>query len=505
VAEPARVLGERYLLLRELGRGAMGVVWLARDELLHREVAVKQLLVPDEDAAGEARARAMREARIAARLHHPNAISVFDVVTEDGQLWLVMEYLPSRNLAEVLAGGVLAPAEAARVGARVAAGLAAAHELGIVHRDVKPGNILLGDKGIVKLADFGIARLSGDAAVTKTGVLTGTPAYLAPEVARGAAPEPPSDLFSLGATLYAAVEGAPPFGLGENHLALLHRVAAGEYTPPRQAGPLAGVLERLLAVDPRARPTAAEAAELLGVVELSAPQDPDATVAVAEPPTMLILGQLPPGGAGTWPSEVRRERRRLPRWLWPAATTALVVVALLVAIALNQDDVPGLPIAGVTSTSVTPSETTSQPAQTTTTEVPTTTVTTVTPTTVAVTRPTTTTQPPTPTTHVFTAAEVATFLRAHYAALPEDTATAWQNLTPEYRLPYPDYVAFWSGYDDVGLDGEPVVSGGGSAFSADIRIRFDPKNSTSTSVEPYRVRVVVRDGRLLLDQTTRLG
>ena len=517
----------------------MGVVWLARDEMLHREVAVKQLTVPaglGEATAGEARARAMREARIAARLHHPNAISVFDVVTEDGELWLVMEYLPSRSLAEALAGELLAPAEAARVGSQVAAALAAAHELGIVHRDVKPGNILLGDKGTVKLADFGIARVTGGATVTRTGVLTGTPAYLAPEVARGEAPEPPSDLFSLGATLYAAVEGAPPFGRGENYLAVLHRVVAGEYAPPRQAGPLAGVLERLLAVDPRIRPTAAEAAQLLGAMEAGARETgtveagtveagtveagtveagtvevgasldgAGVTVAAADAPTLLILGPLPPGSAGMWPPETPRERRRPPRWLWPAAATAAVVVALGVAVTLTRDDVSGLPTTAETSTLGMPIETTSRPVPSTTAVPVTATPAMVTTTTVAATRPTTTVRLPTSTTQVIAVAEVAAFLRAHYAALPEDTATAWQNLTPEFRLPYPEYVEFWGGYDDVGLDGEPAVTGGGSAFTADIRIRFDPKNSTATPIEPYRVHVVVREGRLLIDKTVRLG
>ena len=260
--EPARVLVGRYELLGELGRGAMGVVWRARDPVLGREVAVKQLLLPAglaEAAAEQATARAMREARTAARLHHPNAISVFDVVTEDGQPWLVMEYLPSRSLAEVLADGSLAPAEAARVGARVAAALAAAHELGIVHRDVKPANILLGDGGTVKITDFGIARAGDDVKVTETGLMAGTPAYLAPEVAAGAAPSPAADVFSLGATLYAAIEGAPPFGLDENHLALLNRVAAGQYAPAQRAGRLVAALDALLATDPPSRLTAGPA------------------------------------------------------------------------------------------------------------------------------------------------------------------------------------------------------------------------------------------------------
>ena len=165
-------LADRYTLLERLGSGAMGVVWRARDELLHREVAIKQLLLPDlkPSQVEEACERAMREGRIAARLQHPNAIGVFDVVIEDGKPCLVMEYLPSRSLSAVLAErGTLSPAETARIGAQVGAALAAAHEAGIVHRDVKPGNVLIGHNGSVKITDFGISRATGDVAVTRTG------------------------------------------------------------------------------------------------------------------------------------------------------------------------------------------------------------------------------------------------------------------------------------------------------------------------------------------------
>lgn len=255
----------RYRLLQELGSGAMGSVWRAFDERLGRRVAVKRVLPVDE--AGDLRDRVLREGRIAARLHHPHAVAVFDVVEDDGLPVLVMEYLSADSLAEVLAErGTLPPTEVAEIGAQVADALAAAHEAGIVHRDVKPGNILLSDEG-AKLTDFGIAHASGDATITATGMVAGTPAYLPPETVHGRRPLPASDVYSLGATLYTAVEGTPPFGRDvENPYAVLYRIAAGELRPPRQAGPLTPVLTAMLAHDAVDRPTAEEAAAQLRAI-----------------------------------------------------------------------------------------------------------------------------------------------------------------------------------------------------------------------------------------------
>ncbi|GAA4000205.1 hypothetical protein GCM10022247_20710 [Allokutzneria multivorans] len=263
-------LAGRYRLQDRIGSGAMGIVWRATDELLSRTVAVKQLLLPpgmDAEEAEEATLRAMREGRIAARLHHPNAITVFDVVQSDGVPWLVMEYLPSQSLAALVhERGPLEPREVAKIGYQVAAALAAAHEAGIVHRDIKPGNVLISSSGTVKITDFGISRATGDATLTRTGMLSGTPAYLAPEVADGAEPGMPSDVFSLGSTLYAAVEGVPPFGLNENTFALLRAVASGEVRKPERAGELEELLACLLTRDPKARPTAAEALPMLEAI-----------------------------------------------------------------------------------------------------------------------------------------------------------------------------------------------------------------------------------------------
>jgi serine/threonine protein kinase len=190
---PGRLVAGRYRLQSQIGGGGMGAVWLAQDELLGRRVAIKQVLTAPGVGAEEAdqqRQRALREGRIAARLSHPHAISVYDVALEHGQPWLVMEYLPSRSLAEVLTeDGVLRVDQVAQVGAQVADALAATHAAGIVHRDVKPANILIGEggqvEGVVKITDFGISHASGDVTLTQTGQITGTPAFLAPEVAQG--------------------------------------------------------------------------------------------------------------------------------------------------------------------------------------------------------------------------------------------------------------------------------------------------------------------------------
>jgi serine/threonine protein kinase len=258
VAEDDQLIAGRYRLAEQVGSGAMGVVWRAEDEVLRRTVALKQVRLPsgvDENTRNQAYRRVMREGRLFARLHHPHAIAVFDVVDHADQPWLVMEYLPSQSLSEaVTAHGVLSPPVAAKVGHQVAAALTAAHTAGIVHRDVKPGNVLLGPDGVVKVTDFGVSRAIDEATITSNGMMAGTPAYLAPEVARGADADFRSDVYSLGSTIYAAVEGRPPFGQDENALAQLHRVATGDYTPPQRAGSLTSLLERLLAGDPARRP-----------------------------------------------------------------------------------------------------------------------------------------------------------------------------------------------------------------------------------------------------------
>ena len=280
---PQDLIAGRYRLQRRIAAGGMGVVWEARDELLQRPVAVKQLRtqagVSDDDAE-LAKQRAMREARITARLHHPHAVPVFDAVEHDGEPCLVMQYVPSEPLsALVKRQGTLPVGEVARIGAEVAAALAAAHALGIVHRDVKPGNILIADAdGAALLSDFGISHALGDATLTSTGFVHGTPAYLAPEVARGDESTFASDVFSLGSTLYAASEGRAPFGEAPNSIAVLHRVASGGFDAPSDSGLLGPLLLQMMASDPEARPTMAVVARRLAAVQADAVDEPVATL-----------------------------------------------------------------------------------------------------------------------------------------------------------------------------------------------------------------------------------
>jgi eukaryotic-like serine/threonine-protein kinase len=267
VVDSGSVVFDRYRIEQRIGVGGMGVVWRAVDLLLDQSVALKRVsLVGVEDQQAELiRQRALREARLAARLrHHRHVVATYDVRIDDGDVWLVLEYLPSRSLAQILdERGPLDPGQVARIGAQVADALAAAHALGIEHRDITPGNVLITDDGAVKLTDFGISHLAGDTQLTQTGAISGTFAYLAPEVAQTGKSSPASDVFSLGSTLYAAIEGQPPFGTAENALQLLSIVRVGIIRPPTAAGEFTPLLMRLLELNPVTRPDAATARDKL--------------------------------------------------------------------------------------------------------------------------------------------------------------------------------------------------------------------------------------------------
>nr|WP_308288165.1 serine/threonine-protein kinase [Streptomyces corallincola] len=258
-----RVIADRYRLLTPLGEGGMGTVWRARDEVLHREVAVKEVRAPAGLSTQDLRrmyARLEREAWAAARISDRNVVTVYDVATDDGRPWIVMELVRGMSLADRLdAEGPLPPETAAHIGAEVLGALRAAHDVGVLHRDVKPANVLLGNDGRVVLTDFGIAAVEGTSAITMTGEVIGSPEFLPPERALGRTPGPESDLWSLGVLLYAAVEGASPFRR-DTALNTLRAVVDEELPVPERAGPLAPVIEGLLRKDPAER-TPAETAE----------------------------------------------------------------------------------------------------------------------------------------------------------------------------------------------------------------------------------------------------
>ncbi|MFF0412042.1 serine/threonine-protein kinase [Kitasatospora sp. NPDC004745] len=283
-----RLLAGRYRLNGVLGRGGMGTVWRAEDEMLGRTVAVKELRMNasvDEEEKHRLIVRTLREAKATARIRHNSAVTVFDVVEEDDRPWIVMELVESRSLADVIReDGPLEPARAAEIALDVLGVLSAAHALGILHRDVKPSNVLIGEDGRVVLTDFGIASVEGDASVTSTGMLVGAPSYISPERARGQKPGPPADLWSLGGTLYAMLEGRPPYDRG-SALATLTAVMTEELAAPVNAGALRPVIEGLLAKDPAERLDASQTRSMLKRVVAEATAKAESTTEHAVPVT----------------------------------------------------------------------------------------------------------------------------------------------------------------------------------------------------------------------------
>ncbi|MER6417450.1 serine/threonine-protein kinase [Streptomyces sp. NPDC001137] len=261
-----QLVAGRYRLADSIGSGGMGRVWRAHDEVLHRAVAIKELtaaLYVSESERERLLARTRAEARAAARINHSAVVTVHDVLEHDGRPWIVMELVEGYSLADaVKERGRIEPAESARIGLWVLRALRAAHAAGVLHRDVKPGNVLIGHDGRVLLTDFGIAQIEGDTTITRTGEVVGSVDYLAPERVRGHDPGPASDLWALGATLYTAVEGRSPFRR-TSPLSTMQAVVEENAADPQHAGPLGPVLSALLHKDPAARPSAAEAEQML--------------------------------------------------------------------------------------------------------------------------------------------------------------------------------------------------------------------------------------------------
>jgi tRNA A-37 threonylcarbamoyl transferase component Bud32 len=294
MAGTGRVIAGRYRLKEPIGRGAMGTVWRGWDEILDREVAVKELRVTDglpDDERAKAYQRTHREARTAARLSHPGLVTVFDVAEEDGRPWIVMELVHAESLDQIIAKeGPLSPPRAAEAGRQLLSALATAHAAGVLHRDVKPSNVMLTGSGRAVLTDFGIATFEGDSRLTQTGMVMGSPGFTAPERIQGNSATPASDLWSLGATLYAAVEGHGPFDRAGGAITTMSAIINTEPPPAPVAAGLGPVIDALLRRDPAQRPDAATAARMLGT-----------------------LGPLPEGPAGAYTPTASSYAPVLPR------------------------------------------------------------------------------------------------------------------------------------------------------------------------------------------------
>ncbi|MDX3189148.1 serine/threonine-protein kinase [Streptomyces sp. MN03-5084-2B] len=477
----SRRIRDRYRLLEPIGGGAMGTVWRAQDEKLDRTVAIKELLLPhdhDEQRTQEAKNRAMREARIAARLQHSHAITVFAVLEEEDRPWLVMEYLPSKSLALVLGEEPATVDDAIRVGVQISSALAGAHRAGVVHRDVKPANILVSEDGTAKITDFGISRAIGDVKLTATGEIAGTPAYLAPEVARGEDADFAADVFSLGATLYAAVEGQSPYGTADNPIALLYKASSGEIVPPEKAGRLTPLLLRMLASEPAERPSMDEVEqELLALLPDEEPGESvlAATIPETEPPAVPVVPAAVTVPAGEVTAVSPGARKGL---IAVGAGAALLCVAVVVAILLvvrqkrPADDVAAPPPPPTSSASAAPSTQPSTPAPSS-------------PPTSATSAPSTPPTSPTVST-VSSSKTAAQALSDYYSLLPANPQAAWNLLTDKFKASrnqtYDKYKSFWGQYRKV--DASNVKEVGNNQVTA--HVTYDgakPENDTFTLVQ----------------------
>lgn len=508
----ARV-GGRYRLDTRLASGGMGTVWRGWDERLHRVVAVKLLhLQPGLTAAERdiAVQRAMREARITARLHHPNAVEVYDIVDEAAGPCLIMQYVPSRSLQEIVRdSGPLSPAEAARIGTQVAGALAAAHQAGIVHRDVKPGNVLIADDGTAKITDFGISHAFDDVSLTSTGLVMGTPAYLPPEVARGARSDFASDVYALGATLYMAVEGRPPFGDDPNPMAVLHRVASGAWDPPVRAGALAPALQAMMATDPRRRPSMVEVGNMLPSVHSM----PTVPAPRPRPATTRVLGNVPPPAPRYQPpyqpyqppSDPRYDQPRRRGWIPVAVAVLVVAIGVVLAVVLLSDS-NGTPSANTTTQhgGVNPTgharahSNSPSPATHSTTQhsAPPSTSTPASSTSSSSTPPTTTP----PRQHgAATDQELASAVINYFQIVPGDLDTGWQLLTPHFqqttaggRATYDEY---WNSVERVDVSNAV----GQSPHDASATLTYHYKDGRVIS-EPTHFKFLRQGGVLKIDE-----
>ena len=451
----SRTIAGRYQVVRAVGRGGMGTVWLCRDDVLGRDVAIKQVgTLPGETTPDLA--RALREARSSAALNHRNVVSVYDAIEEGDQIWLVMEYVPGRTLAEIVAQeGPLPPERVVWIGAQVADGLAAAHARRTIHRDVKPGNILVTDDDLAKISDFGIARTHGDAQLTQVGLVIGTAAYFSPELARGDEPSPAADVWALGATLYAALVGRPLYPEQSNPIATLAAITSGP--PPRaeHAGFLAEPISRMLDPDPSSRWSMADVAHVLHRLrDQHAADDTRAQTAAfasggaARTPVVTHVEEAvspsdtaavtPARGATTPPGGRKGGGRALVAGL--VALLAFLAVAGFLLLGNEEKDPvssdPGGSSDTTPSADSSPTDSADEPEEPESSPTP-----------EESTSPEASSEAP-----VVGATEGEQFVSTYYAGLPEDTRAGWSKLSPGFQSEvgsYGNYRGFWSGFSAI--------------------------------------------------------
>ena len=478
------MIAGRYTLDREIGRGGMGAVWLGRDEVLGRAVAVKRIGMMPGGTSPDLE-RAEREARLAARVNHPHVVAVFDLVVEDDQQWLVMEYVEGVTLSQLVTReGSLSPDEASPLISQAADALAAAHAEGIVHRDVKPSNMLVTPEGQVKLSDFGIARAEADASLTQTGLVTGSPAYLAPEVASGQSATDASDVWSLGATLFHALAGRPPYDVGDNLLGALYRIVHEE--PPRipDAGWLSPLLEATMTREPGDRWTMAQVRSFLdagptgtvlhpapAAVPIAAAELPlesghtqvmtSAVPPVPSTPSQLLPPPLPSGQPDVAPRVERPDPAPSKRRLG-AATLLIVGSALLLLLivlwATSTGDGGNNPADDVAPVTPTPSDTAAD-------------------------------QP--------TADGMEQFIKDYLATVTSDPEAAFASLTPAFQEQsggLDGYEEFWTTIESAHVQS---VSADASSLTVSYTVDYT-RTDGSEVTDDVTLQLVHRDGKYLI-------
>ena len=475
------MIAGRYTLEREVGRGGMGAVWLGRDEVLGRAVALKRIGMMPGGSSPDLE-RAEREARLAARLNHPHVVAIFDLVDDDGQQWLVMEYVEGSTLAELVRrDGALTPDQASSLIGQAADALAAAHAAGVVHRDVKPSNMRVTPHGQVKLSDFGIARAEADASLTQTGLVTGSPAYLAPEVASGQPATDASDVWSLGATLFHALAGRPPYDVGDNVLGTMYRIVHED--PPRlaNAGWLAPLLEATMTREPAERWPMARVRDFLAAGPAGTRVAP-AVAGVAPVPdptrTQVLPASAPPVPPPTGKPHVApapRDRRRLVPALVGLVVLLVVGLVAWAALAGGGDDTPSTANGGggpssPTSSASSPSHSPSHSPSS---------------------------SPPSPT--GATTDGMESFINDYLATVTTDPKTAWEMLTPSFQDAsggYGQYQGFWKTIESAQLTS---VEADPQTLQVHYSVDYVEKKHHETSSDDVTLQLVYQDGNYLID------